>query len=80
VNKKAKRFDKIIDGKQKEYVFTDIKNFLGFYGFEAEMSGSSHCIFRKKPFPHITIVVHNHRVKGYYVKRAVQILKSHQII
>ena len=77
---KEKRFEKIIQGKQKSYKFSDIKSILGHYGFRVENAKSSHFIFRHPNCPHITIVTHDNQVKQYYVKRAVEILKENQII
>lgn len=80
MTKQDKRFEKIIRGNQKYYRFSDIKNFLEYYHFETEANGSSHYIFRRNPYPHITIVTHNNKIKNYYIKRAVQILRYYKIL
>jgi hypothetical protein len=77
---REKRFRSIVGGGLKTYRFADIRNFLEYHGFCAEMKGGSHCTFRRKLYPHITIVMHHGHVKGCYVRRAVQILKDFDII
>ena len=77
---REKRFEKIITGKAKVYAFEDIRNFLEHYGFKASKARSSHFIFRRKSYPHITIVTHKQNVKAVYVKRMVQILRDYHIL
>jgi hypothetical protein len=77
---REKRFSRIISGSFKSYRFSDIRNFLEHHNFVAEIKGTSHCIFRRNPYPHINIVIHHNHVKGCYVKRAIQILKEFDII
>lgn len=80
MTKRSKRDEKIIKGMQKSYRFSEIKIFLENFGFKTEKKGTSHYIFRKEPYPHITIVVHVNQVKHFYVKRAIQILKEYEIL
>ena len=80
MTQKEKRFDKITGLKLKTYLFADIKNFLESYDFTTESKGSSHFIFRRETFPHITIVTHNNQVKKVYVKRMVEIMLEYQIL
>ena len=80
MTKREKRFENILKGNQASYRFADIRNFLEHHGFKVKMKGSSHCIFRKEPYPHITLVIHHNKIKGFYVKRAVQIMKDYEII
>jgi hypothetical protein len=77
---REKRFHEILDGRQTDYRFADVRDFLVHYGFKAKMRGTSHVIFRKESYPHIPLVVHHNRIKGIYVKRAVQLLKAYEII
>ena len=34
----------------------------------------------REPFPHIALVIHHNQIKGFYVKRAVQILREYNLI
>ena len=75
-----KRFAKIIFGNKTNYRYDWVKNFLEYYYFYPEKQGSSHIIFRRNPYPHITIVTHGNHVKRWYVKNAIKILRKFQII
>lgn len=80
MTKKQKRFDDILAGNKSEYSFEEIDNFLRHHNFQCVSPKSSHFIYRRKSFPHITLVVHHKKVKRWYVKRAVQILKQYKIL
>jgi predicted RNA binding protein YcfA (HicA-like mRNA interferase family) len=80
MTKRDKRIFRLINGKQDAYDFADVRNLLEHYGFTAEINGSSHCIFRRQPYPHITLVVHHNKIKAFYVKRAIEILKEYDLI
>jgi len=80
MNKRTKRFDRILGLEQKYYTFADVRNFLGYYGFEAERKSSSHFVFRREETTHIVIVVHHNLVKRIYVKDAIRNLKNYSIL
>ena len=80
MTKQEKNFLKIIKGKKVTYSFDEVRIFLEHYGFEMKNSGSSHFIFRRAGFPHITLVNHGNQVKRVYVKNMVKILKHYSIL
>lgn len=61
----------------RELLFREIETILYNYGFTLVNSKGSHFRFKKKNFPSITIVVHNKKVKKWYVKRMCKIILSH---
>lgn len=80
MNKRIKRFERILGLKQQYYSFAEVSNFLEYYGFKAKKKGSSHFIFRREGFTHIIIVAHGKMVKKVYVKDAIKQLKYYSIL
>lgn len=77
---KNKRFGKIILGKEKEYPYNWIKNFLEYYAYTARQTASSHVTFRRKDYEPIIIVIHHNKVKRMYVKKMIKALKRQNIL
>lgn len=80
MTKREKKFQEIIQSDKTAYDYGHVDAFLRYYGFDCESQGSSHYIYRRREYPHITLVVHHNKVKRWYVKRAVQILIEYKII
>lgn len=59
-----------------ELRFREVQTILYHFGYELMNSRGSHFRFKKKNFPSITIVVHNKKVKKWYVKAMAKILLS----
>ncbi len=77
---REKRFEKIFLAREKEYRLEEIRNFLEFYGYMGKQKATSHVTFRKKNCEPIRLVVHHGKVKQYYVKQMVKILKKQHIL
>lgn len=57
-----------------ELRFQEVQTILYYFGYKLINSRGSHFRFKKKSFPSITIVVHNKKVKKWYVKDMCKIL------
>ena len=82
MNKRTKRFDRILSLEQQYYTFADVKNFLEYYGFEAEKKKLvTFCIQKRGNNPHRHCgFVHHNLVKRIYVKDAIRNLKNYSIL
>lgn len=73
--------DKIIEltKNPRELRFKEIETILYNYGYMLINSKGSHFRFKKEHFLPITIVVHNNKVKKWYVKDMCKILLAQLI-
>ena len=60
----------------REVSFDEISRYLKHYGFLLDRVNGSHHIFKNSEEMSITIPVHNGRIKYYYVKKAVDLIKE----
>jgi len=60
-----------IKNNPKDVKFEDIKRLLISYGYEANNSGGSHWVFRKKGF-NDEVIPYKRPVKAYYIIRALK--------
>jgi predicted RNA binding protein YcfA (HicA-like mRNA interferase family) len=74
MSKKAKLLA-AMKNNPKNVEFEDIKKLLEDNGYACSNSGSSHYVFRKSGFDHITIP-RAKPIKAIYVKQAIEILES----
>ncbi len=57
--------------------YKDVKKVLEAYGFRLENVKGSHHKFKKGNYPPIQIVVHQKKVKKYYIKDALNTIFTH---
>ncbi len=54
-----------------------VRRVLIGFGFELKSIKGSHYKFKKENYPPVQIVVHQKKVKNYYIKDALNIIYSH---
>ena len=60
----------------RDVSFDEISRYLKHYGFSLDRINGSHHVFKNLEEMSIIIPVHNGRIKYYYVKKAVDLIKE----
>lgn len=75
MTKREKRLRKLCNNPN-DASFKDMKHMLNSYGFEIERINGSHFIFKNKGGERIVIITHCGKVKKWYVKEAILVIKK----